>query len=254
MSAGLHGKVALISGASRGIGQGCAVEMARAGADVAINYYSHPEDAEETAEQVRDLGRKAIILQGDVSEREAVDSLIANTVEEFGRIDIAVCNSYYSNRQPFIEIDVAEMRRTHDVTFWGSFHMAQAAAQQMVTHGDGGAILFITSVLAFIPFATSAPYNSAKAAVEQMNQTIANELAEHRIRCNVIQPGWTDTPGERKYATEEALEEGAKTIPWGRLGTIEDMGRAAAFLCSDAADYITGATLRIDGGITYTLK
>jgi glucose 1-dehydrogenase len=250
MNADLTGKVAVITGSSRGIGRGCAIEMARAGADVTVNYFSHPDDAEETAALVRAEGQEALVVQGDVSDRDAVDHLVEATVKQFGHLDIAVCNSYYSKRQPFLEIDVDEMRRTHDVTFWGSFHMAQAAARQMAEQGSGGSILFISSVHAFMPFKNAMPYNSAKAGVDHMARTIANDLTEHRIRVNVIQPGWIDTPGERQFATEEEIQEGARTNPWGRLGTMEDIGRAATFLCSDAADYITGTTLTVDGGIT----
>ena len=251
MNVDLGGKVALITGSSRGIGRGCAVAVAGAGADVAVNYYSHPEDAEETAEQVRACGRRALILQADVADRDAVECMVQGTVDGLGGIDIAVCNSYYSKRQPFLDIEVDEMRRTHEVTFWGAFHTAQLSARQMVEQGRGGALLFISSVLAQIPMPTSLPYNSAKAGLEQMVLTIANEMSPHRIRANAIQPGWTDTPGERQYATEAEMAAGAHQLPWGRLGTIEDMGTAAAFLCSDAADYITGATLRIDGGFSF---
>jgi glucose 1-dehydrogenase len=247
MKLDLVGKIVLITGASRGIGKGCALEMARAGADVAINYFQHGDDAETVADEVRGLGRKALVVQCDVSDRSAVDGMIEATVERFGRLDIAVCNSYYSKRQPFLEIEVPQMQRTLDVTLWGAFHTAQASARRMVEQGHGGSMLFISSLYAFIPHGGSLAYNVAKAGVNHMCETIAGELAAHRIRVNAIQPGWTDTPGERQYATEQELLDGPNWLPWGRLGTIEDMGRAATFLCSDAADYITGATLRIDG-------
>ena len=141
-----------------------------------------------------------------------------------------------------------EARRTLDVTLWGSFHTAQAGARQMVEQGHGGHILFISSVLGFIPKPTSAAYNTAKAGVNHLASTIAAELAEHRIRVNVIEPGWTDTPGERQYSTEHELQTGGEALPWKRLGRPDEIGKAAAFLSSDAADYITAATLRVDGG------
>ena len=244
----LCGKVALITGSSRGIGRGCAVEMARCGADIAINYNSHRQDAENVAEEVRALGRRAVVFQADVSDREAVASMIDGTVGQLGRLDTAVCNSYYSKREPFLSLSVEAVRRTLDVTLLGAFHTAQLAARRMVDQGEGGNLLFISSVLSFIPVATSMAYNSAKAGMNQMAATIAGELAPHRIRVNVIEPGWTDTPGERQYSTEEQLAEGGRELPWGRLGTIADLGKAAAFLSSDAADYITGSTLRVDGG------
>lgn len=245
----LSGKVALITGSSRGIGRGCALEMARAGANITVNYHSHKEDAEAVAGEIRALGREALVVGADVSDRADVDRMVAQTVERFGRLDTAVCNAYYSKRQPFLEIEPEGMRRTLDVTLWGSFHVAQAAARHMVEKGDGGSLLFISSVHAVMPVPTSLAYNTAKAGLNHMAATIAAELTEHRIRANVIEPGWIDTPGERKYASEQEIREAGEKLPWGRLGTIEDIGRAAAFLCSDAADYITGTVLRVDGGL-----
>ena len=142
------------------------------------------------------------------------------------------------------------MRRTLDVSLWGAFHTAQESARQMVKQGDGGSILFISSVLSIVPMQTSLPYNTAKAGMNHMAATIAAELAPHRIRSNVILPGSTDTPGERQFATEEEIRESARQLPWGRMGTIEEIGKAAAFLSSPAADYITGSILKVDGGYT----
>ena len=244
----LSGKVALITGSSRGIGKGCALEMARAGADICVNYRSHGDEAEAVAEEVRAMGRRALVCRADVAEREAVDGMVVAALEEFGHLDIAVANAYYSKREPFLELSIEAMQRTLDVTLMGAFHIAQASARQMIAQGGGGSILFISSVLSFIPFGTSVPYNAAKAGMNHMASTIANELTPHRIRVNVIQPGWIDTPGERQYTSEEQMREAGEKLPWGRLGTIEDLGKAAAFLCSDAADYITGAGLRVDGG------
>jgi glucose 1-dehydrogenase len=246
----LTGKVALITGASRGIGRGCAEQMARCGADVAINYRTHGDEADEVADVVRSLGRRAATFGADVSDRASVDAMVAGAARELGRVDIVVANAYYSKREPFLELDVEGVRRTLEVTLMGAFHVAQAGARQMVQQGEGGSILFISSVLSFLPFATSMPYNTAKAGMNHMAMTIAAELAEHRIRVNVIQPGWTDTPGERQFSSEEQIREGARRLPWKRLGTPEDLGKAAAFLASDDADYITGATLKVDGGMT----
>ncbi len=244
----LAGKVALITGSSRGIGRGCALEMARAGADIAVNYRTHPDEAEAVAEEVRTMGREALVVEADVADRAAVDRMVADTVRQLGRLDIAVCNAAYSKREAFLEMSVEGMQRTLDVTLWGVFHAAQAAARQMAEQGRGGSILFISSVHAFIPVPTSLAYNAAKAGINHMAATIANELTTHRIRVNVIEPGWIDTPGERVYATEEQIQEEGQKLPWGRLGTIQDIGRTATFLSSDAADYITGAVLRVDGG------
>lgn len=248
----LTGKVALVTGSSRGIGRGCAVEMARCGADVAVNYHTHREDADEVALEIRRLGRRAAVFGADVSDRRTVDEMVRGTVAELGHLDILVSNAYRTVRRPFLELSEADVRATWDVTFLGAFHASQAGARQMVAQGGGGAVLFISSVLSFIPMARSAPYNACKAGMNQMAATMARELTEHRIRVNVIEPGWIDTPGERQFSSEEDIREGARHLPWKRLGTIEDLGRAAAFLCSDAADYITGEVLRVDGG--YWLK
>jgi len=248
MKIDLSGKVALVTGSSRGIGRGCALEMARAGADVAVNCRSHAEEAEAVAEEIRAGGRQALVAPADVSDRKAVERMVEKTVERFGHLDILVSNAYYSKREPFLEMAAEGMQRTLDVTLWGGFHTAQTAARQMVEQGGGGSILFISSVLSFLPMPNSLAYNTAKAGMNQMAATMANELTAHRIRVNVIEPGWIDTPGEREFSTEEEIEAGAKRLPWGRLGTIEDIGKAATFLSSDAADYITGAVLRVDGG------
>ena len=249
MDIGLTGKVALITGSSRGIGRGCALEMARAGADIVLNYRQDAQGAESVAEEVRAIGREVLVVQADVADRAAVDQMVAETVARFGHLDVLVCNAYYSKRLPFLELPVEEMKRCLDVTLWGTFHAAQAGARQMVAQGKGGSMVFISSLFAFVAYPTSLPYNTAKAGVNHMAATIANELTSHRIRVNAIQPGWTDTPGERQYTNDEEMKEGAKKLPWGRLATIEEMGRAATFLCSDAASYITGATLRVDGGL-----
>ena len=252
MNINLDGKVALISGASRGIGRGIALQMGKSGAKVAVNYRAHGDEAEAIVDEIRRAGGDAFAYRADVADRDAVDAMVDATVEQFGRLDIAVANAYYSKREPFLDLALESAQRTVEVTFWGAFHIAQAGARQMVKQGDGGAILFISSVLAWIPLPTSLPYNAAKAGIDQMSATIANELTEHRIRSNVIAPGYTDTPGERQYATEAQLREAATALPWKRLGTAQDIANAATFLCSDAADYITGTVLSVDGG--YWLK
>lgn len=249
MEIDLSGKVALITGSSRGIGRGCALEMARAGADITLNYRQDAKGAESVAEEVRAIGQDVLIVQADVADRAAVDRMVAETVERFGHLDVVVCNAYYSKRLPFLELPVEEMRRCLDVTLWGTFHAAQSGARQMVKQGKGGSMVFISSLFAFIAYPTAVPYTTAKAGVNHMAATIANELTSHGIRVNAIQPGWTDTPGERQYTDEEEMKEGAKKLPFGRLATIEEMGQAATFLCSDAASYITGATLRVDGAL-----
>jgi glucose 1-dehydrogenase len=245
----LADRVALVTGASRGIGRGCAVELAREGADVVVNYRSHPDEAEEVAREIRGMGRRAMAYGADVGDRTAVDGMVATALAEFGRIDILVNNAAYSIRKPFVEYTEAEFAEVLQVAMWSVFHCSQAVARHMIARGGGGKILVISSIHAFIPFPNSSPYNTAKAGINHMAFTLAGELAPHRINVNVIEPGWTDTPGERRYFTEEQLRTAGQQLPWGRLGRSEEIGKAAAFLCSDDADYITGASLRVDGGV-----
>ena len=245
----LAGKVALITGASRGIGRAIAIEMAQVGADVVINYHSHQDEAEEVAEIVQHSGRCALVYQADVSDREAVASMVKATVDTLGRLDVLVSNAYYSKREPFLELSIEAIERTWAVTLWGAFHAAQLSARQMVDQGDGGAICFVSSVLAHVPMPTSLPYNTAKSGINQMSRTIANEMTAHKIRSNVIEPGWIDTPGERQYASEDESRIEGEKLPWGRLGTPEEIAKVVCFLASDLAAYLTGQIVRVDGGM-----
>jgi glucose 1-dehydrogenase len=244
----LNGKVALVTGSNRGIGAGCVLEMARAGADVAINYRSHAEEAQQVAEEVRAMGRRAIVIQGDVGERAVNEELVERTVQDLGRLDIFVANAVTSVRKPFIDLTVEDVEKTWKVALWGVFHGLQLAARQMVKQGEGGSLIVISSVHAYMPYRTAALYNTAKAGINHLALTIANELAGENIRCNIIEPGWTDTPGERQFTTDAELYAAAQRLPMKRLATIEDIGKGVAFLASDDAGYITGANLRIDGG------
>jgi glucose 1-dehydrogenase len=247
----LTGKVAIVTGSSRGIGRGSAIELARAGASVTVNYRTHPDEAVETAAAIRELGREALVVPADVADRAQVDAVVAQTCERFGRLDILVANAYSSVRKSFLELTLEDVERTWAVTLWGVFHSCQAAARVMVEQGEGGKLVIISSVHAFMPFGMALPYNTAKAGLNNMGYTIANELAPHRINVNVIEPGWIDTPGERQFKTDEELRAAGAQLPWGRMGTIQDIGQAVAFLCSPAADYITGACLRVDGGFWF---
>lgn len=246
----LKGKNALVTGASRGIGKGCAIEMARAGANVAINYFSHADEAEAVAEEARGFGVKAIILQGDVSSQQRVEEMVAETAAKFGSLDLFVSNAVYSDRQLMLEADLAGFRRTIDVGMWGAFYGLRAAAIQMVKQGKGGSIVVISSPHAVIAIPTAMAYNMAKAAIDHMSRTAAIELAPHRIRVNIVHPGWIDTPGERKFFTEEQLAAGGAKLPWKRLGRPDEIGKSVAFILSDDAEYMTGTTVTVDGGVS----
>lgn len=248
----LADRVALVTGGNRGIGRGCVLELARRGADVAINFRRHGEEAEEAAREVRALGRRAIVVQGDVADRTACRDMVDRTVAELGRLDIVVANAALNIRKPFLELEENDVAATLGVTWWGAFHISQFGARQMVMQGGGGAIVMISSVHAVLPVPNSLAYNAAKAGMNHMARTIAAELAPHRIRVNVVEPGWTDTPGERVFATEDEIREGGARLPLGRLGTAADIAHGVAYLASPEAGYVTGATLRIDGG--YVLR
>lgn len=246
----LSGQVALVSGASRGIGRAVAVALAQAGADVAINYYSAVAEAEEVAAEIRALGRRALLARGDVSDQAYVEELIATTAREFGRLDHVVTNAVYSDREPFHTADMAGFKRTIDVTMWGAFYLTRASANQYIKQGGGGTVTCVSSPHAYIPVPNAMAYNMAKAALDHMARTAAIELIEHKIRINVVHPGWIDTPGERKFLDEAEIRRAGAMLPWGRMGRPEEIARGVVFLCDPASEYMTGAQLLIDGGNT----
>jgi glucose 1-dehydrogenase len=249
-STDLRGRVALVTGASQGIGRAAAIALGKAGAKVGVNYRSNRAKAEEVVAAVRNFGSEAVLLQGDVADQSAVEGLVADVARRWGKLDIAVSNAAYSDRERFFEADMTGFRRTVDVTMWGAFYLMRAATQQMIKQGDGGAIVIVSSPHAFIPAPRAMAYNMSKAAIEHAARTAAIEVAEYRVRINVIQPGWTDTPGERKFASEETLQSAGAKIPLGRLGSPEEMADGILFLCDPKHDYMTGASLLIDGGIS----
>jgi glucose 1-dehydrogenase len=245
----LLGKTALVTGAARGIGWGAALELARAGADVAINDRERTAQAEAAVAEIRSMGRRSALVEGDVFRRPSCEQVVARTIEALGRIDIFVSNPAFNRRADFLEYDPETFARVIDGTLTGGFLMAQLVARHMVERGGGGKIVFISSCHVKTPYARSVAYNAAKAGLNNMAFTIAAELYRHRINVNVIEPGWIDTPGEHESFGGEAIAKAGATLPWGRLGTPEDIGKAAVFLASDDADYITGTALAVDGGI-----
>jgi glucose 1-dehydrogenase len=243
-------RVVVVTGASLGIGRATALAFGREGAKVVVNYRSHAEPAEEAVRVIREAGSDAVAIQGDVADQQAVERLISQAVDRFGRVDIAVSNAAYSDRDLFYQADMAGFRRTVDVTMWGAFYLLRAATQQMIRQGNGGSVCIVSSPHAFIPAPRAMAYNMSKAAIEHMARTAAIEVAEFKIRINLIQPGWTDTPGELKFASRETLDTAGAKIPLGRLGTAEEMAEGVLFLCDPKNTYITGAALLVDGGIS----
>jgi glucose 1-dehydrogenase len=241
----LNGKVAIVTGAARGIGAATAIALAEAGASVVANDIIPPD---ETISKILAAGGQASAAIADVTDQAAVEAMVAAAVDQHGQIDIAVSNAAYSDRELFYRADMAGFRRTIDVCMWGPFYLLRAASTAMIAAGQGGAMVCVSSPHAYkaIPGATA--YNMAKAAVDQLARTAACELAEHRIRVNIIHPGWTDTPGERKFFFEEELSQRGSALPWGRLARPDEIARGVVFLCDPASEYINGTTLSIDGG------
>jgi glucose 1-dehydrogenase len=244
-----EGKNAIVTGASRGIGRAVAIHLASEGANVGINYRSHPEEAEEVAQAVRAAGQKALLLQADVSDQQQVEGMVTRTVAEFGSLDLYASNAAYSDRELMIDAEMEGFRRTVDVTMWGAFYGVRAAAQQMVKQGQGGSICVVSSPHAVIPIPTAMAYNMSKAAIDHMARTAATELAIHKIRVNIVHPGWIDTPGERKFFTEEEIAAGVKPLPMQRMGKPEEIAKAVCYVLSEDAAFMTGSTLTIDGGV-----
>lgn len=247
----LSGKTALVTGAGLGIGKGCALALARGGADLVINDRPGSPDLAGTAAAVRELGRRCETLEADVFSRAGCERLTTEVLAKVDRVDVFISNPAFGKRMSFLEFDAAEFDRVVDATFKAGFHLSQLVARHMVERGGGGKIVFISSVQAEMQFARNLPYGASKAALNHMAQTISVELARHRINVNVIEPGWIDTPAERKTFAGDVIEEEGRKLPWGRMGLPEDIGNAAAFLASDAADYITGAVLPVDGAFRF---
>lgn len=245
----LQGQVALVTGASSGIGRATALALAEAGADVALNYLTYPESAAAAAEQIRAGGRRALLCPVDVAEQESVESMVERVVAELGRLDIFVSCAFYSDEDLFHQADMAGFRRTVDVTLWGAFYGLRASVKQMMRQGRGGAAIIVSSPHAKTAYPRCMAYNMAKAALDQMARTAAVELFSERIRVNIVHPGWTDTPGERKYFTEQEIQKAAAALPWGRLARPEEIARGILFLVDPDSDYLTGSTLTIDGGL-----
>lgn len=244
----LAGKVALVTGASSGIGRATAWALAQEGADVALNYFTLPEKADALAQDIHKLGRRCLQYPVDVSVQSAVEEMVRNLVEKMGRLDIFVSSAVYSDREPFLTADMAGFRRTIDVSMWGAFHGLRASAAQMVRQGQGGNAVLVSSGQARMAHRSCMAYNMAKAAVDQMARTAALELAPHGIRVNIVYPGWTDTEGERKFFSEEVLKTASQNLPLGRLARPEEIARGVLFIVDPATEYMTGSTLILDGG------
>ena len=253
----LVGQPALVTGSSSGIGYAVALELARAGADVIVNYASHPEPAEELCHLIEGLGRRSIAVKADVSREEDVLQLFRRGIEHLGTLHIVVTNAGVQRDAAFTDMTLEEWNAVIGINLTGQFLCSREAAREFKRRGADpalscatGKIICISSVHDAIPWAGHANYAASKGGIAMMMKTIAQELAPHRIRVNSISPGAIRTPINTKaWETPAAYAELMKLVPYKRIGEAEDIGRAAAFLASDAADYLVGATLYVDGGM-----
>lgn len=244
----LAGKVALVTGASSGIGKAGAIALAREGADIALNYLTMEESALDAKKQIEALGRKCLLYKVDIVDQQAVENMVADVVKHYSHIDVLVSSAVYSDREMFHVADMKGFHKTIDVTMWGAFHALRAVTPHMIERKQGGSVVIVSSPHAVVPYPSCMAYNMAKAGLDMMAKTAAIELIRHKIRVNTVYPGWTDTPGERKFFTEDTLQKAGSFLPMGRLAQPEEIARGIVFLADPASEYMTGSLITIDGG------
>jgi NAD(P)-dependent dehydrogenase (short-subunit alcohol dehydrogenase family) len=242
------GKVVLVTGAQQGIGRAMAVEFAKAGADIAINWLDDQGAAERVADEVRSNSRRAILLQADIGTVEQAQSMVSSAEAGLGPIDVLINNAGVFPRVPFLEMTEGGWDHVLDINLKGACFCAQAVAKAMVSAGRPGAIVNLTSGAAFRSSPRGVHYVASKGGVLSMTRAMALELAPYRIRVNAIAPGLTDTAQPRYGSSEAELAETARAIPLGRMAQPEEIARAAVFLASDDAGFVTGQTLHVNGG------
>jgi glucose 1-dehydrogenase len=254
----LAGQKALVTGGSSGIGRAVAIALGGAGADVVVNYRSGEEEAEEVVQAIKEKGSNAIALQADVAKEDQVQAMFARMFDAFGTIDILVANAGLQQDAPFEQMTLQQWNTVINVNLTGQFLCAREAVREFKRRGvrpeiscAAGKIICMSSVHDTIPWAGHVNYAASKGGVMLMMKSIAQEVAPHRIRVNSISPGAIRTPINREaWETPEAYAELLKLIPYKRIGEPEDIARAAVWLASDEADYLTGTSLYVDGGMT----
>jgi L-rhamnose 1-dehydrogenase len=251
----LKGKVLLITGGSRGIGRAVAIEAAKHGARVGINYIGDDASAKSCVAEIEAAGSQGFAFYGDVADPETATNFIARGVEAFGRLDTFVSNAGICPFHAFLDMPRATMEHTMKVNLFGAYYMCQAAANQMVKQGEGGSIIAVSSISALVGGEMQTHYTPTKAGVLSLMQSTAIALGKHKIRCNSVLPGTilTDINAE-DLADEKKRDYMANRIPLGRLGQPEDLAGPVIFLASDLAGYVTGASLLVDGGMFVNLQ
>jgi len=254
----LEGQKALVTGANSGIGEGIALALGVAGASVVVNYVSKPEAAEAVVAEITKQGVEAMAVRADVAREDDVRAMFQTMLRAWGTIDILVSNAGLQRDAPVTDMSLEQWNTVIGVNLTGSFLCAREAAREMIRRGPRpevsratGKIVFISSVHERIPWAGHVNYAASKGGMMQLTQSLAQELAPHRIRVNAIGPGAIQTPINRPaWEAPEALQRLLRLIPYGRIGQPEDIGKAAVWLSSDDADYVDGQTLFVDGGMT----
>jgi glucose 1-dehydrogenase len=257
MQISLKGQVALVTGASSGLGAGAAKGLAASGAAVVVNYHSQPEPAEKLAEEICAAGGQAIALGADVSKEDEVEQLFARTLDAFGRLDILIANSGLQKDAPITQMTLEDWNTVISVNLTGQFLCARAALRQFARQQIRpdisralGKIIHMSSVHQMIPWAGHANYAASKGGVDLLMRSIAQEVGEQRIRVNSIAPGAIRTAINSQVTRGDAEQKLLELIPYGRVGEAEDVANAVVWLASDASDYVHGATLFIDGGMS----
>lgn len=246
----LDGKVVLVTGGSRGIGRGIVETVAAEGGDVAVNYATHADEANAAVAAVQAMGRKAIAVQADVSDRAQVEAMVATVTAELGPIGVLVNNAGIESIVPFLELDDAEWQRVTNTNLKGPWTVGQVVARDMVQRGTKGAIVNIGSIQAGMVFPGRTHYAPTKRGIEALTTNMAAELAPHGIRVNCLHPGLFDTDMTSWVMDDpEVLPHVLEKIPLSRAAQPREMGPAVVFMASDDASYITGQSLYVDGGM-----
>lgn len=251
----LEGKVVLVTGGSTGIGRAAAIGAARHGADVAINYASSDDKAASCIAEIEALGPRGLAVKGDVADPATAGDFVDKAVAAFGRVDVMVSNAGICPFHAFLDMPVETVDRTFRVNLHGAYYMVQAAANQMVKQGEGGAIVAVSSISALVGGEFQTHYTPTKAGVHSLMQSAAIALGKHGIRCNSVLPGTILTEiNKDDLADQDKRDRMTARIPLGRLGEAEDLAGPIVFLASDMAQYVTGAALLVDGGAFVNLQ